>query len=121
MHVSELPAAMKPVAASSHIALIADALRRTLGSESQFLFYEPVFGANRSGRLFSVRKSPTGIALRFAPRGAAEELLRLTREEARYEDEPAQSGPIAHKGWEVVSLEIDGAPAAIAWAKWTAD
>lgn len=121
MHVLELPADIEPVATSAHVRLIADALQRVLGSEKQFHYCEPVSGANRSGRLFSVKSSPTATPVTLTPIHAARELEKIGRTEARYADEPAPSGRDMRKGWEVVALEIDGSPAAIAWARWTAD
>ncbi len=121
IELSSLPNAPTPVGASSCVTHIAEALRHALGDNRRFEYYVPIRGAPRSGRLFSVRPEPTGesIALSLSPENAARELIRYT-EDARYEP----TAPInrdARKGWEIRSLTIDGARAAIAWATWTAD
>ena len=119
--LSALPNTPTPVGASSQTSHIAEALRHALGDNPRFEYYVPIRGAPRSGRLFSVRPEPSGasIALSMTAEHTARELVRYT-EAARYEP----TNPInrdTRKGWEIRSLTIDGAPAAIAWATWTAD
>lgn len=121
MHVSALPKDAKKLAVSANSEPLRTALQHALGEEAQFNHYVPIMGAERSGRLFSVK--PIHGETIFLPMTAENGARELTRyaSDARYDPDDGPTCRDDRKGWEVHSTVIDGAPAAIAWAKWTSD
>jgi hypothetical protein len=79
---------------------------------------EVVSGATRSIRLFLTKPTATSVKLGgpWTPERIADELFRLGLEEARYA--PATGPGPAIKGWELRLIEIEGAPAILAWTAW---
>jgi len=117
MQLTELTRETVLVGESSNCAIIAKHLKVALNGESKgFTHMEPIYGANRSGRI--LYQGPHGIAVRLSslttPEHAASEFEKLLSE-ARYR---VPDHALQCKGWEVSHATVDGRRIAIVWAKW---
>lgn len=108
------------IVASDSVVNLTDALQSILKDEESALFthYEIVYGGTGSIRLFLLRETNDSLDLPAPVRRAsaiAEELLRFSKQEARYPEDPGHG---RDKGWIIRSVRINGLPAAIAEAAW---
>ena len=117
MEFANMPKDLELIVKTSDQDRIGHALKQALGTAQEFNFCEPIYGTDRSGRLFSVIPHPQGKPMqqRLSPRSIASELMRL-HGQVRYDRDPRKG---EKPGWEVYTFKINGSPAAIAWATWT--
>lgn len=109
-----------PIAATSNEAALAEALIYALGNEIQYPVFthsKPIQGYERSGRMLfqHAARGAAKYPVSPAPAYAANELMKLAREGARYvpEDLPGYS-----KGWNVSCAVVDGRRVAVLWTEW---
>lgn len=115
----ELGTSNQIVASDSAVAL-TDALQSILKDEegAMFTHYDIVYGGAGSIRLFLLGEANGSQDLPAPMRRAsaiAEELLRFSKQEARYPEDPGHG---RDKGWIIRSVRINGSPAAVAEAAW---
>ncbi len=98
--------------------IIADALQR-ITTGKNFTHVAVIHGESRSGRVLLVKKSFDAVPLPrpFSPDEMADDLVRLGRDEARY-NPSSKNNSTCRKGWEINMAMIDGSPVAIVLAAW---
>jgi hypothetical protein len=117
LKIQELPKGVM-MGLSADRNIIADALQRVV-SGKKFTHIAIIHGEPRSGRILLTKKGFEAAPLprSFSPDEMADELVRLGREEARY-DPSSKIGLTCRKGWEIKMAMIDGSPVAIVLAAW---
>lgn len=124
MNHADLPRNGKTIGSGSDTESLTRLLRLAVPVETnseKFRAMDIIQEGPASGRLFFPDEVPSSIktetldlpdALSFEE--TAEELLLLSRTEARYYPPTQPSG--CTKGWTIQQMDIDGKPAVVAWA-----
>ena len=108
------------IVASDSVVALTNALQSIVKDEAGAVFthYEIVYGGTGSIRLFLLKETSGSLDLPAPMHRAsaiAEELLRFSKQEARYPEDPGHG---RDKGWIIRSVKINGSPAAVAEAAW---
>ncbi len=116
MELSNLPL-LELVGVSDDQKSIEDYLISIFGNGNSISHISVVHGERRSGRILLQKRSIDSVPLPrpVSAEKIAIEMLRLAKEEARYD--PAVR-PKHHKGWEIKRAVIDSSPVAILLAQW---
>jgi hypothetical protein len=124
MLLQNLPPAKMAFAASG-LATIHKALREALNNKHvSFTYITVVKNEPQSIRVFLTgegeRDDFVDLPHPFSPLEMADELVRFSREDARYPELPQGEKIHLNKGWLIKRVDFDGRPGVVAIATWVA-